>query len=98
METSHMNWRVCRLLLVASVLSNCGGGPTTPSAPTRVGASKKLQSGCVMNTMTGLEPAGACTVRVANITITAAPSARLSAQTCGPKDLRKSRPINELST
>ena len=22
----HMNWRVCRLLLVASVLSGCGGG------------------------------------------------------------------------
>ena len=25
-----MNWRVCRLLLVASVLSGCGSGPTTP--------------------------------------------------------------------
>ena len=25
-----MNWRVCRLLLVAFVLSGCGSGPTTP--------------------------------------------------------------------
>ena len=28
-----MNWRVCRLLLVASVLSGCGGESTTPSGP-----------------------------------------------------------------
>ena len=28
-----MNWRVCRLGLVASVLSGCGGGSTTPSGP-----------------------------------------------------------------
>jgi dienelactone hydrolase len=28
-----MNGRVCRLLLVASVLSGCGGGPTTPGGP-----------------------------------------------------------------
>jgi dienelactone hydrolase len=28
-----MNWRVCRLVLVASVLSGCGEEPTTPSAP-----------------------------------------------------------------
>ena len=28
-----MNWRVCRLLLIASVLSQCGGGPTPPSGP-----------------------------------------------------------------
>lgn len=28
-----MNWRVCRLLLVASVLSGCGGGATSPGEP-----------------------------------------------------------------
>jgi dienelactone hydrolase len=29
-----MTWRACRLLLVAVVLSGCGGGATTPSGPT----------------------------------------------------------------
>src|SRR5688572_21875571 len=33
METLHMNWRLCGLLLAASVLCRCGGGPTTPSGP-----------------------------------------------------------------
>ena len=28
-----MNWRACRLLLVASLSSGCGGGSTTPSGP-----------------------------------------------------------------
>lgn len=33
MEAIHMNWRACRLVLVAAVLSGCGGGSTGPSGP-----------------------------------------------------------------
>lgn len=29
-ETIRMNWPVCRLSLVASLSSECGGGPPTP--------------------------------------------------------------------
>jgi dienelactone hydrolase len=33
-----MTGRICRLLLVASVFSQCGGGPSTPSGPTQTSA------------------------------------------------------------
>ena len=33
METIQRNWRVCRLWLVLSILSGCGGDPTTPGGP-----------------------------------------------------------------
>ena len=62
---------------------------TMSSVPIKVGVSRKSQAGAVSITITGLEPAGGCTVLVSCINAIAVPTASATLHQCAPNRLRK---------
>lgn len=68
---------------------------TNTIAPTNVGVSRKFQAGAVNITMTGLEPAGGCTVLVICINAIAVPAASATLHQCAPNRVRNIRPTSD---
>lgn len=64
-------------------------------APNKVGVSKNSHVGTVSMTITGLEPAGGCTVRVSCMTAMAVPTASAMLHQIAPNSVRNMSPMND---